>query len=382
MNLRRLGIIASFEFRQRMRSPVLVFMLVLSPLLTIVTTFYPLRHSLHKSTSEHQTQTIGFVDYTEMYGASLSRYFAEHYNSPSGQARFLYVPIQPRELLDNHHFDALLDIRRVNGSVVVQVLSNSTKNEDLGAITAAALDYCTSIHAESVKSIEKAEEGKDESSQVLMLLSLIALNILSMTMSSGTGQLLVRSMFEERQSRLLDVVVSSSSPAEFIFGKYLSIVAVGIVHCVLWITVISIATTQIFDLQFTSIAIVVAIHAFLCFLVFSALYLLLAASIETEASAQSASTLTTLALIIPLTLMLSTVSQHASPVLSVLKWIPLYSGYSLGMSRCLHQDLGTVESILLYAISLGATGLLVMIALRQFTQRTQSGGTYRSVKLK
>jgi ABC-2 type transport system permease protein len=87
----------------------------------------------------------------------------------------------------------------------------------------------------TIEQLKIDEEGKVTEMDFLTTFFLsIVLILLLMMMVVYSGQMLVRSMIEEKSSRLIEMLVSSSTPDEILAGKIFGLGSLGMTQILIW----------------------------------------------------------------------------------------------------------------------------------------------------
>lgn len=185
-----------------------------------------------------------------------------------------------------------------------------------------------------IKTKKLVESGTKEDSGQSMVLGLIMMIILYTTMIIY-GMMVLRGILEEKQSRIIEVIISSISPLELMFGKLIGIGLVGLTQFSIWSIFAAILPTI---LAATSVAkgvslpdvpklllVCFVIYFILGYFLYSTLFALVGSIVSSEQDAQSAQMPITMLLIIASvfsSLIIRDPNGTASVVLSL---IPFFS---------------------------------------------------------
>ncbi len=91
------------------------------------------------------------------------------------------------------------------------------------------------------------ESGGNVAQDVVELLALLLFAVLLVVaVMTGAGSI-IRSVSEEKETRMIELLITSASPFAILSGKLLAVVLVGLVHISVWITVGAFATPAVFD---------------------------------------------------------------------------------------------------------------------------------------
>lgn len=202
--------------------------------------------------------------------------------------------------------------------------------------------------AETVNSIEPAiaidrprEVGGREKVIVQSILPLAMTYILLMSLIMS-GQWMLQSSIEERSSKLIESVLACASPSDFMHGKLVGTVAIGLVMVMTWVAcgLFAAFATQGAIADFirpaleplSSPGVVAAILYFFLagYVMVALIFLVIGAMSDSLQDAQGFLVPTMLILILPvMVLMQVIISGTNSPMVHVMTWIPLFTPFTV-----------------------------------------------------
>jgi ABC-2 type transport system permease protein len=154
-----------------------------------------------------------------------------------------------------------------------------------------------------------------------------------MGMILAYGQLVMRSVIEEKNSRIMEVLVSSVSPFQLMFGKVLGLGAATFTQVAVWVAVGSLIYSQKAALDISPsidrilfnpvIVIFLALFLISGYILFSTLFALIGSMVNSEKEAQGYVMPISLVLVAPFILGLSIVQDPNSTLAIVLSMIPI-----------------------------------------------------------
>lgn len=186
-----------------------------------------------------------------------------------------------------------------------------------------------------LKTHKVSPEGETEDSgKALFFVGLIMLFFLYMTILLY-GVSVMRGVIEEKQSRIVEVIISSVRPMQMMMGKLIGIGLVGLTQYVIWVlaaVVISYLSASMFASSgFTmpqipaSLLIYFIIFFVLGYFLFATLYAMVGAMVSTEEEAQQVQFPVTILIIVPM-LLFSMVMNNPNSGLSIaLSMIPFFA---------------------------------------------------------
>jgi ABC-2 type transport system permease protein len=203
---------------------------------------------------------------------------------------------------------------------------------------------------------------------------------------TGAG-ILLNSVIEEKQNRILEVLLTSASAPEIMAGKILGAAGVTATALLVWITIAS----TVFGSQHPEI--ITAVAALLIgkglalyfliyfvggYLMYAALFTTIGAFCETPREAQTLLGPLMILLTIPLVFMGQAVTRPDSPLLQTLSWIPPFTPFLMAARAAsgppLWQVIGTA------GLMFATTALELWVAGRAFRTGALSSGRF-DVKL-
>lgn len=258
----KIGVIISREFTERIRKKSFIIATILSPLLLIGIGTAPTLIMLHGNSD---TKHIVVVDETEGHfvgknlqsNKSVEFQLLEDitrkdamvsYNDENKAAGILFIESDVLQ-----HPDHIQLLNNASSSVMLEEeiagqISSILHNEKLKEYDIENLDQIlseTQYHV-SLSTMKNNGTGDEESmeqtsSGLSMAISLLLGMMLYMFIIIY-GQQVLTSVIEEKQSRVLDVMVTSCRPFELMMGKILGIAAVAAVQIGIWCVLISTAS--------------------------------------------------------------------------------------------------------------------------------------------
>lgn len=373
----KIGIIIGREFNERVRKKSFIITTLLTPLLMIALMFAPMLITYYSSSDE---KVIMVVDESGIVASSLQ-------STP--EVRFMETPL-PIEFAMNEHKDcfALLHVGKnvlensadvrfyTNGSTSIGLEQNITtqiemvlqneklKRYDIENLQEILGSVKTRVDMQSYKNTAGSENEKVEasSSVVATVLAYVLSFVLYMFLLIY-GSMVMQSVIEEKNNRVLEVMASSVRPFEMMMGKILGVASVAVVQIVIWALFISgvayfvlphILPAEILAamdmmkqgvavpggtdmgmlqavLMLTNIGYVSKVLGALLlfvvggFLLYAAMFAAVGSAVDSPQDAQQLQTPITLPIILSLLVMLSVINDPTSPLAFWFSMIPLTS---------------------------------------------------------
>jgi len=200
-----------------------------------------------------------------------------------------------------------------------------------GGMNAADIDkLLTPIKLDTIR----IEKGKQGSSGAVVFLTAFAMVMLLYSVVLIYGLAVMRSVIEEKSTRILEVLLSSVTAKELLAGKILGVGAVGLTQILVWVIFALVFSTPglIAAKSFlgevhisTGAMIAFAVFFLLGYLLYSAMYAAIGAMVNTDQEAQQMQWPAMLPLVLGIVLM-NVVIQHPSSTLALwLSMVPFFA---------------------------------------------------------
>ncbi len=405
MNWKRVGEIARWEYVQKARTKGFIAGLVVTPLLLIAMMSLPGLLALQDPDS---TQIVGIVDKTGDFFEPLKRRIENTHKLDDGSPAFLLVDYTKGVPLDSAlaraDRDALNDTAKVEGIFVLaadadkadtlHVQYRSTNPSNLRVVerfetaierTAVERRLATAgIDTTVFNSIQRpvdmstvkvTESGSDASSGFggTYIASYIGLLLLAIMVMS-TGQQLVRGLVEEKSNRIIELLVSTISSSELMWGKLIGLSALGVTMIVAWVGIGALGAMYIssrvggidLSIDVMSILPLITLYVILGYCFYSALFIAVGSMASTEQGAQTATAwLSMFLLAIPLSLAFAVMLNPEAGYVRVLSFIPLITS-SMMMVRIVTKMPPVWEIVATLSVLAASTAVVAWAAAKIF----------------
>ncbi|MGA2981304.1 MAG: ABC transporter permease [Terriglobales bacterium] len=186
------------------------------------------------------------------------------------------------------------------------------------------------VKVEAIR-IERGQETKDSSGKKLLEVVVMVMLIYMAVLLYGIS--VMRSVLEEKNSRVMEVLLSSATSTELMIGKIFGVGAVGLTQIVVWAVMAGVfalpslaMSVDLSQLQ-VSPGVLVAFAGFflLGYLLFSALYAAIGAITTTEQEGQQLQFIIVIPLVISVFMLNSAVKTPDAPAVVWLSMVPFLS---------------------------------------------------------
>ncbi len=312
------------------------------------------------SMSTTEPMTVRVVDYTHSLTAEITDTFSD--TLKNGQPRFVFTSVSPgkyeaekedyRREIENGAIDAVLIIpadvmqnesvtyiaRSVSDIDLIQQLRNGISDIINGRrLKKAGFDpelvkqLTKKVNIETIKVVKGEEQARGFDQEYIS--SMVFLLILYMTIIVY-GSSMMRSVIEEKSSRIIEILLSSVSSFQLMIGKLLGAGSAGLVQYIIWVgmamAAFFLATANMPSVaQYINVSPLVLFYFVLFFVVgfftFSTLYTAVGAMCSDMQDAQSLSTPVTLLVVVPFIISFMVIKDPTSDIARILSFIPFFT---------------------------------------------------------
>ncbi len=410
--------VARWEYMEKIKSKAFLISIIVLPILMIVLGILP---SYFATRGETESKVIGVFDQSGELFEPLKKFLDLHYVLPNGKPNYVVVSVgDPLNTIKEgkNLADAQVLAGGIDGYVIIpkSIMSDSSieyRSENIGSsrvtdrLTGAVRDLIVErkLHSQGIdpvmvkqlttpfgiRTIKIPKPGEPESDLDFLKLffTSFVFQMMLVFLVLTSGQLLVRSMLEEKSNRVIEVLVSSCSTNDLMSGKILGLSGLGLTQMVIWLF-IGLALSLKFGVEMIPLAsaILLFCYTILGYLLYAAIFVAVGAPVSTEQEAQQITTYLTLILFFPMPLSFSLMQNPKSPLITALTFIPLMTPTMMAM-RIPIQMPSTFEiigSMLLLAVSalwmMWAAGKIFRVAILVYGKRPTLRDIFRYLSAK
>ena len=221
--------------------------------------------------------------------------------------------------------------------------------------------------------IEKS--GSNVAQDVVELASLMLFAVLLMiAVMTGSGSI-IRSVSEEKETRMVEILITSASPLSILSGKLLAFTLAGLIHIAIWVLVGAFATPAIFDsipgsgelaISVRSI-VVVSFCLVLGYLLFSAFAMFLGTVVNSVAEGQRQMGLLSVLVGMPIWFTGLVINIPDWFLLQIVTYVPFFTPTMLMVRLGSGSDISNREIAIALAVVAVTTILMTWLASRAFS---------------
>ena len=343
--------VARWEFIERVKTRSFIIGLFLTP--AIMSTFILAPALLQNTFSKKETVDIALHDGTGMLADSLLAAMGEEFTLESGVPKYRVVTLPANTSLEivERSADTLILSGRVSAAVIIPRDVFDSLDVEYRARNVADIENISRLErtiSNTISSFKLARagldparvrelnrradlgtlrvsaEGEKESGFFESFGISYVFLIMLLIMVLGSGQMLVRSMVEEKSNRIVEILVSSCSTLDLMFGKIIGLSLLGLTQVAFWavIAVVLVLAAGISNLPLENLWLMI-IYFLLGFLLYAAIFVALGCVVSTEQEAQQMTAYLSILLTLPLAIAMIAMQNPESPLLVTLSMIPL-----------------------------------------------------------
>jgi len=203
---------------------------------------------------------------------------------------------------------------------------------------------------------------------------------LLMMMVVYSGQMLVRSMIEEKSSRLIEMLISSSTPDELLTGKLIGLSFLGLTQIFIWLMIgTTLVASALVPVDAFNNVLPMLMYFVLGFLFYSSLFVGIGSTVNTEQEAQQITTYLSLILMLPVVIAMPSIQNPDFLMTKIFSYIPLTTP-TVMILRLNVQPVSALEIVLTTSVLLISVIIVTKISSKIFRIGILAYGSRPSLK--
>ena len=351
--MKKILTVAKWEFLEKIKTKAFIISIILTPTIVI---FFSLAPTLLSGKESDTTKVIGIVDTSKIFFRPMEESL-DKYRIEKNQPAYILISLSAGQ--DHNNIDSLRNITDsdvLNGKVEGYLLVNNGGTDSVSVeyrtksvsnfkdtqkfneafntariksrleaegISSKIMDYISrNVDIKSVKLEETGKANRSDSLTTFFTAFIFVMLLFMLIMLSG--QMLVRSLVEEKSNRLIEIIISSCSADELLTGKILGLGALGLFQLLIW-GLIAIALLGASLIPFTALnnILPMLIYFLLGYIFYTAIFVGIGSIVTTEQEAQQITTYLSFLLLLPIVLILPVMENPNSILIKILSYIPL-----------------------------------------------------------
>lgn len=381
--------VARWEYVEKIRTKAFIIGLFMTPLILAI--FMVLPGLLAKGEQE-TTKKIGVVDETRMLTGVINDRLQEKYTLESGKPTYHLVEITD-ENREREFLKIIAQSKVVNGElegyffIPMNVMDSGKveyRAENVGNVrdqerfSKTLKDIITERRLQQagynpvaikklitdidIKTIKVSKEGEEKESGFMeTFFTGYIFIMLLMFLVISSGQLLIRSVVEEKSNRIIEVLVSSCSSRELMSGKIIGLSLLGLTTVAFWIVML-IGVNFAAKIPFVTVDNLFLLLAYfvLGYFMYVAIFIAAGSTVSTEQEAQQMTGYITILLVLPIAFAVPVMMNPDSTLVTVLSQIPLLTPTMMALRFSVRMPEVWEIILSLSTLSLSIAGLMWM----------------------
>ncbi len=405
--------VARWEYVEKIKSKAFLISLFLMPLIMLGMGILP---GILAGRADTESKVIGVIDQSNVLLPQLSSVLEQRFKLPNGEPNYILRSLLDGDFLQSKmRGDSLVVSNQIEGYLIISpdylkdtVLDYRTQNVGNFRVTERLSNVIREIIIErklkekgvdpalvktltapiELKTIKLSKTGQEEEAgfeQVFFSAYIFMMMMFFLVMTSG--QLLVRSMLEEKSNRIVEVLMSSCSAKDLMAGKILGLSGLGLTQLAFW-GLIGAALTLKFSLTMISLpgALILFLYFVLGYLLYASIFVAVGAPVSTEQEAQQLTSYLTIILILPIVLAIPVMQNPNSLMVRILSFIPLITPTMMAIRIPIQMPsfIEIVGSLILLALtafgSMWAAGKIFRVTILSYGKRPSIGELFKLIR--
>ena len=256
MSVNKTSIIISREYSERVKKKSFIITTILVPVLMLALSVLPTLIIVFAGSGE--TKTVAVIDDSGLILQNLT---------DNEEVRYIAAEGTQEELLSADEIYGLLVIDRnivkrpsgvklltpnasslaVENNITSQmekiIETEKLKSYDIDNLDQILDNVKTSVTLQTLRTDENGEEGESQSAAISSAIGTL-LNFLLYMFLVLYGSLVMNSIIEEKNNRVLEIVVSSIKPTQLLIGKIIGVGLVAVTQIIIWVAIVLCITTM------------------------------------------------------------------------------------------------------------------------------------------
>lgn len=413
--MNKMFVVAKWEYIERIKSKMFIASLFIFPIIMIAFLVLP---SLLVSRVDDTQKVIGLVDPANTLSPALIQKIEEGFtledNRPIYVIRKIEEPAADNETL-RMIANSLVFAEDIAGYIYIppdifetnepEYYSTNVGNvKDQGRFTGIIRDILTEFRLEDrgidpdivhevvkpvhLRTVRISPTGDEKESDYLTIFLTSYIFLMAMMMLIATsGQILIRSVVEEKTNRIIEVLASSCSPTDLMAGKILGLSALGLTQVGLY-ALMGAAAVLYFGFEgvaFENVWLLLP-YFIIGYLFYAAIFVVVGSPLSSEQEAQQIAGWVVLVLLIPMIFAVLAMENPDMPVIRLLSFIPFFtpSFMALRIPIAMPPTFDIVATlgilILCTIIMMWIAGKIFRVAILSYGKRPSFGEILRWIK--
>lgn len=379
--------VAQWEFFEKVRTKAFIIGLFMTPLIMSVFTVLP---SLLADKGDEKTKIFGVIDETHSLVQPVNDRLLEKYKLDSGKPNYQLKEITD-EKSETEHLKVIGSAQLASGDIEgyfvipadvlekgkIEYRAENVGNardqnrfskvlEDIiierrlrsGGYDAPTIKkLMTEVEIKTFKVSKQGDEKESGFMETFFTGYIFIMMLMFLVLSSG--QMLIRSVIEEKANRIVEVLVSSCSSQELMSGKIIGLSLLGLTTVAFWALIlvgVNIATPVPFVAMDNLL--LMFIYFILGYFMYVGIFIIAGSTVSTEQEAQQMTGYITIFLVMPIAFAVPLMFNPDSMLVKVLTQIPLLTPTMMALRFSIQMPEWWEIALSLFTLSLTIYGLM------------------------
>lgn len=399
--------VAKWEYLEKIKTKAFILSMIITPLIIIAFSILP---SLLSQQEDETTKFIGIFDPSQIYFQELKKELVK-YKFGNDQPNFVLQNLYDSSMQINE-IKKLADKKVLDGKIqgyliVINAGKDSLKFEyrskNIGSfndlnklenelnnirikkyLTSAGLSQNIREIINNNSELQKIiieEDGKESSADFMVVFfSSFIFIILLMMMVIYSGQMLVRSLVEEKANRLIEILISSCTSEDLLTGKILGLSLLGLTQIFIWALIgISLASAALIPYSAFENILPMLVYFILGFLFYTTIFVGIGSVVSTEQEAQQVTSYLSLIMMLPVVIAVPAIQNPDTMFAKILSFFPLTTP-SIMLLRLNISEISSLEIFSTMTILILSIIFMIFISSKIFRIGILSYGKRPSLK--
>ena len=344
--------VAKWEYIEKVKTKAFLIGLFMTPLILSIFIVIP---NLMSRNEEDKTKKIGVIDATRVISPLLSLQLGEKYMLPDGKPTYQIVPIIesgmsteelktlaiakissgeiegyfiiPLNVMDSnvveYHAENVGNVRdQERFSKVIDNIIMEKRARDAGYDPSVIKKLQADVNIKTYKVNKQGVEKESGFVETFFTGYIFIMMLMFLVISSG--QMMIRSVIEEKSNRIVEVLVSSCSSLELMAGKIIGLSLLGLTTVVFW-AVLLIGVNFASPIPYAGVehVLLLVLYFVMGYFMYVAIFITAGSTVSTEQEAQQMTGYITIFLVFPIAFAVPVMLNPDSMLVKVLSQIPL-----------------------------------------------------------
>jgi len=408
-------VVARWEYLERVKSKMFIASLFIFPIVMVAFLVLP---TLLATRADDTQKIIGLVDPQDIITPVLVQRIQERFSLKDDRPMYIIRKIEePTADTETLRMiaNSLVFAEDIEGYIYIPpdifetnqpeyYSTNVGNTQDQARFTSIIRDILTEFRLEergvdpnivnevvkpvNLRTVRISPTGDERESDFLTIfLSTYIFLMVMMMLIATSGQILIRSVVEEKTNRIIEVLASSCSPTNLMAGKILGLSALGLTQIGLY-ALMGLAAVSYFGFEgilFENVWLLLP-YFILGYLFYAAIFVVIGSPLSSEQEAQQIAGWVVLILLLPMIFAVVAIENPGMPIVRILSFIPFFTPSFMALRIPIAMpstfDIVATMGILILStiIMMWIAGKIFRVAILSYGKRPSFGEIWQWIK--